>query len=81
MKPNLDRIDEAMLALLYLTSFAEGKAEFAFTRAWKGHDWDALDRLHKKGMISDPKKEAKSAVLPKEGRQRSEELFHRLFCE
>jgi hypothetical protein len=63
-----------------LTSFTEGKGELAFTRAWERHDWDALDRLHKKGMISDPKKKAKSVALSKEGRQRSEELFRRLFC-
>ena len=63
MEPKLDKIDDAVLALLYLTSFTEGKGELAFTRAWKGHDWDALNRLHKKGLISDPKKNAKSVVL------------------
>ena len=51
-----DKVDEAVLALLYLT-LHEG------TRAWKGHDWDALDRLHKKGMILDPVGKAKSVVL------------------
>ena len=81
MKPNLDKIDDAVLALLYLTSFTEGKDELALTRAWKSHDWDALDRLHKKGLISDPKKKAKSVVLSQEGRQLSEEVFRRLFCE
>ena len=30
------RIDEAVLALLYLTSFEE----HGVSRAWKGHDWD-----------------------------------------
>ena len=49
MKPNTDKIDDAVLALLHLTSFTEGKGEFAFTRARKGHDWEALDRLHQKG--------------------------------
>jgi hypothetical protein len=44
MKLNLDKIDDAVLALLYLTSFTEGKGESAFTRAWKGLDWGALDR-------------------------------------
>jgi hypothetical protein len=81
MKPNPDKIDDAVLALLYLTSFTEGKGELALTRAWKGLDWDALDRLHKKGLISDPKKKAKSVVLSQEGRQLSEEVFRRLFCE
>ncbi len=79
MKPNPDKIDDAVLALLYLTSFTEGKGELA--RAWKGHDWDALDRLHKKGLISDPKSKSKSVVLSEDGRRLSEELFHRLFCE
>jgi hypothetical protein len=81
MKPNLDKIDDAVLALLHLTSFTEGKGELAFTRAWKGHDWDALNRFHKKGLISDPKGKAKSVALSEDGRQRSEELFRRLFCE
>jgi hypothetical protein len=39
MKPNTDKIDDAVLALLHLTSFTEGKGELAFTRVWKGHDW------------------------------------------
>jgi hypothetical protein len=33
MKPNTDKIDDAVLALLHLTSFTEGKGELAFTRA------------------------------------------------
>jgi len=81
MEPNLKKIDEAVLALLHLTSFTEGKGELAFTRAWKGHDWDALNRLHEQGLISDPKSKAKSVVMSDEGRQRSEELFQKLFCD
>ncbi len=79
MKPNNDKIDEAVLALLHLTSFTEGKGEF--TRAWKGHDWAALGRLHEKGLIHDPVGKAKSVVLTEEGRRRAEELFRRLFCD
>jgi hypothetical protein len=81
MKPNLDKIDDAVLALLYLTSFTEGRGELAFTRAWKGHDWDALNRLHEKGFIGDPVGKAKSVGLTREGHARSEELFQRLFCD
>jgi hypothetical protein len=44
MRPNPDKIDVAVMALLHLTSFTEGNDELA--RAWKGHDWDALSRLH-----------------------------------
>jgi hypothetical protein len=48
MKPDLDKIDDAVLALLYFTGFTEGKGRLAVTRAWKNHDWDALDRLHRR---------------------------------
>ena len=81
MEPNLDKIDEAVLALLHLTSFTEGKGDFAYTRAWKGHDWDALNRLHEKGFIGDPVGKAKSVGLTKEGQERARELFGRLFCD
>lgn len=36
-----DRIDEAVLALLYLTRCDDKYG----ARAWKSHDWDALNRL------------------------------------
>ena len=79
MKPNLDKIDDAVLALLHLTSFRERKGELP--RTWKGHDWDALGRLHAKGYISDPVGKAKSVVLSEEGARRAEELFRRRFCD
>jgi len=46
-------------------------------RACKSHDWDALDRLHAKGYISDPKSKAKSVVLSEEGERLARELFER----
>lgn len=67
-----DKVDDAVLALLFLTQCGGG-------RAWKGHDWDALGRLHDKGMILDPVGKAKSVVLTEEGEKRCEELFGRLF--
>jgi uncharacterized protein YraI len=48
-------------------------------RAWKGHDWVAMDRLHTKGYISDPKSKAKSVVVTATGVQRSRELFEKHF--
>ena len=42
-----DRIDDAVLALLYL-----GRLEGI--RTWKSFDWAAMERLHTKGLISDP---------------------------
>lgn len=72
-----DKVDDAVLALLWLTSFRE-KKDWPL-RAWKGHDWDAMNRLFEKGFISDPKSKAKSVVLTAPGARRSEELFEKLF--
>jgi hypothetical protein len=69
------RVDELVLALLHLTSFKNG----GIVRAWKSHDWDALDRLADKGFISDPKSKSKSVVLSEDGVRRAEELFAK-FC-
>ena len=66
MKPNLGKIEDAVLALLYLTSFTEGKDEWRLP-GWKGHDRDALDRLHK-GPDLRSKKKAKSVVLSRKAR-------------
>ena len=49
-------------------------------RAWKGHDWEALNRLHRKGMIDDPVGKAKSVVLTDQGLAESERLFRKLFA-
>ncbi len=64
-----------VLALLFLTSFTDN----GFVRAWKGHDWDALNRLHEKGLISDPRSKAKSVVLSEEGARQAQELFAKYF--
>jgi Domain of unknown function (DUF6429) len=72
MALDTDRIDEAVLALLYLGLHGE-------CRAWKGFDWDAMDRLHKKGMIENPVGKAKSVVFTTEGLHRSQELFEQMF--
>ena len=56
MEIDTEKIDETVLALLYLT-LHDG------ARAWKGFDWDTLNRLYAKGLISDPASKAKSVVL------------------
>jgi uncharacterized protein DUF6429 len=63
------------LALLHLTTFQEGGGH----RAWKGHAWEVLDRLHASGWISDPATKAKSVVLSDEGEERSRMLFAKHF--
>ncbi|MFL5261582.1 MAG: DUF6429 family protein [Anaeromyxobacteraceae bacterium] len=69
------KVDDMTLALLHLTTFKERFGH----RAWKGHDWEVLGRLHASGWISDPATKAKSVVLSEEGEQRSRELFEKYF--
>ena len=69
-----DRIDDAVLALLYLGLHDH-------YRAWKGFDWDAMNRLHEKGMIDNPVNKAKSVVFTDEGLRRSQELFEKMFMK
>ncbi|KVC56994.1 hypothetical protein WI72_15675 [Burkholderia ubonensis] len=73
MNVNLAAIDDAVLALLYLTLRDHN-------RAWKSFDWDALNRLHERGLIGDPVNKAKSVVLSDEGVREAERLFKRLFA-
>ena len=68
-----EKIDEAVLALLYLTLHND--------RAWKSFDWDAMSRLHGKGFISNPIGKAKSVRLTEEGLRESERLFTKLFAK
>lgn len=70
-----NKVDEMVLALLFLTMFKDRGG----LRAWKGHDWDALDRLYEKGYISDPKSKAKSVMMTEDGAQRAAELFEKHF--
>ncbi len=44
MKRDLDKIDDAVLALLHFTSFTKERGELAFTRAWRGHGWGGIYR-------------------------------------
>ena len=70
------KIDEAVLGLLYLTSFEE----YGAARAWKGHDWDALSRLHAQGLIEDPRNRNKSIVFTSDGFARAKATFEKLFA-
>jgi hypothetical protein len=72
MPIDTDKIDDAALALLYLT-LHDGY------RAWKGCDWGVLGRLHEKGMIGDPVGKVKSVVFTEEGLERAKELFENMF--
>jgi hypothetical protein len=68
MEIDEDKIDQAVLALLRLT-LHDGN------RAWKGHHWDAMHRLHQKGFIHDPVGKVKSVELTDEALRESKRLF------
>ncbi|WP_027547924.1 DUF6429 family protein [Bradyrhizobium sp. WSM2254] len=74
MAINRDKIDDAALALLYLTLHDD-------CRAWKGFDWGVLGPLHDKGMIHDPVGKVKSVEFTPEGLERAKTLFKQLFEE
>jgi hypothetical protein len=67
-----DKIDQAVLALLYL-GLHDGD------RAWKSFAWEAMNRLHDKGFISDPRGKAKSVVFTETGLSEARRLLHVLF--
>lgn len=72
MRLNTDRIDDAVLALLLLGLHDRD-------RAWKSFEWDAMNRLHAKGLISDPVSKAKSVTFTEEGLHNAETLLQSLF--
>jgi hypothetical protein len=69
-----ERIDDAVLALLLLGLHDHD-------RAWKGFPWAALDRLHKRDLISNPRSKAKSVAFSEEGLRRSQALLKALFAK
>jgi hypothetical protein len=75
MEYDKDKVDDLVLALMYLGMFSERSVQ----RAWKSFDWDALDRLHEKGYISNPKSAAKSVVMSDTGAKLAENLFKKHF--
>jgi hypothetical protein len=79
-KIDADLIDEAVLALMFLTLHRDRRAD-PFWRAWKSFDWEAMGRLYEKDLIFDPVGKAKSVVLTEEGRRLSEEAYYRLFAK
>ena len=65
-------IEDAVLALLAAYSSDKGNA-------WKGFDFEIMNRLHEQGFISDPVNKNKSIWLTEEGLERGRQLADRLF--
>jgi hypothetical protein len=75
MEYDKDKIDEYTLALLFLVTWKSKGA----SRAWKGFDWETMNRLYEKGFIGDPRGKAKSVGITEDGFQKAEELFRKFF--
>jgi hypothetical protein len=75
MQYDESKIDEVVLAVLYLTAWEDHGA----TRAWKGVDWEATSRLHARGLIDDPRNKNKSVLFTEEGVRLALAAAERLF--
>lgn len=78
MSVNWDKVDQAALALMHLTTFVEQGGQ---ARSWNGLDWDILDRMFERGWISDPRTKVKSVVVFDDAARLSKELFAQQFGE
>jgi hypothetical protein len=65
-----------VLALLW---FNGSETEFGGHSAWKSLPWDALDRLHARGLISDPRRKNYSVALDNEAWTRGQAVFSQYF--
>jgi len=76
MEYDKDKVDELTLTLLYLVMHDEDEHG---ARAWKGFDWDTMNRLSEKGFIGNPISKAKSVTVTPEGCKKARELFEKHF--
>ncbi|WP_214675404.1 DUF6429 family protein, partial [Escherichia coli] len=74
MAIDIDRIDNAVLALLYLTLHDHDRAS-------NGLDGAVLGRLHGKGMIESPAGTSEPLTFTPDGLRRSKELFETMFVQ
>ncbi len=72
MTHDTEKIDKAVLALLQLGLHDEN-------RTWKAFDWEVMNRLYEKGLISNPVGKAKSVELTERGIVESRRLFTEFF--
>jgi hypothetical protein len=72
MTYNESKIEDTVLALLAAFSFEGG-------RAWKGFDFDVMDRLHAQGFIENPASKNKSVWLTPQGLERGRKIAEQLF--
>ena len=66
------KIEDVVLALLAAFSFDGG-------RAWKGFDFDVMDRLYARDFIENPASKDKSVWLTPQGLERGRKIAEQLF--
>jgi hypothetical protein len=76
MNIDQDKLEQLVLAILYLNSFDDKVGK----RAWKGLPWGILDTLHEKGYISNPVTKSKSVMFSEEGARLAKTLFEQQFA-
>jgi hypothetical protein len=69
------KIEEAVLALLYIYSVEERAARWS----WKTYDWDVTQRLFEQGFIDNPRGTRKSVLLTPEEKKVGKALAEKLF--
>ena len=69
------KIEEAVLALLYVCSVQEHGVRWS----WKTYDWAVTQRLFEQGFIDDPRGTRKSVILTPEGEKLAKVLADKLF--
>ncbi len=74
MEFNERKVDDAVLALLYLT-LHDGN------RAWKTIDFAAINRLQEQGFLSATVSRAKSVVFTEKGLRAAEQLAAKQFAK
>lgn len=72
MKYDMAKVEEALLALLGVFEFENG-------RVWKRYDFATMDGLHEKGLITEPHGLQESVYLTEEGLRRAKELAAKHF--
>jgi hypothetical protein len=68
-----DQISRLTLLLIYLTSWEEKEFGVTGHRAWKGYDFDILNKLEERGVIAQ-RKTAKSVYVTEQGLKLAKQL-------
>jgi hypothetical protein len=66
-----DNVDDTVLVLPHQTIHDD----LTEIRAWKGHDWDSLNRVNQKRLYRRPEEQGKIRGHDREGRERRTAFF------